>query len=173
MRLRLEVKCTRRAPAAHLRVLRVILADRHVGFRHIRNLQQEVTQLRLHLAQILVERRDLIAESAHLRDHIVCTLTRLLAHADLLRDGIAARLLLLDILQNRAAALLKRRERREIERIAAVLQHFLHRRQILAHEFHIQHVKSLHQYNLLSAIIVQSPPFVKKSPLLHPCFTQT
>ena len=173
MCLRLEVKCARRAPAAHLGILRVVLADRHVSFRHIRNLQQEVTQLRLHLAQILVKRRDLIAERAHLRDHIVCTLTRLLAHANLLRDSVAARLLLLHVLQNRAAALLKRRERREVKRVAAVLQHFLHCGQILTHEFHIQHVKSLHQYNLLSAIIVQSPPFVKKSPLLHPCFTQT
>ena len=139
MRLRLEVECTRCTPAAHLRILRVIHADRHIRLRHVRDLEQQLAQPQLHITQILVERRDLIAERAHLRNHIVRALARLLAHADLLRNRIAARLLLLHVLQNRAAALLKFRERREIERVAAVLEHLLHLRQILAHKFHIQH----------------------------------
>ena len=139
VRLRGEIKRARRAAAAHLRVLRLVLADRHIRLRHIRNLKQEAAQAQLHVAQILIECRDLVAERAHLRDDLIRVLARLLARADLLRDGVAARLLLLHILQDPAAALLELCERREVERIAAMLQHLLHGGQVLTHKLHIQH----------------------------------
>ena len=139
MRLRSKVKRARRAAAAHLGVFRLVLADRHIRLRHIRNLEQEAAQAQLHVAQILVECRDLIAERAHLRNDLIRVLARLLARADLLRDSVAACLLLLHILQDPAAALLELRERREVERIAAMLQHLLHSGQVLTHKLHIQH----------------------------------
>ena len=54
-------------------------------------------------------------------------------------NGAVDRLLLLHILQDPAAALLELRERREVERIAAMLQHLLHGGQVLTHKLHIQH----------------------------------
>ena len=109
--LRCKIKRTRRSAAAHFGILCLIPADRHIRLRHIRNLKQEFTQAQLHVAQIFIEGRNLIAERTHLCDDLICVLPRLPARADFLRYGVAARLFLLHILQDPAAVLLELRER--------------------------------------------------------------
>ena len=111
MRLRFEIKCTRRAPTAHLGILCIVLSDWDVRLRHIRNLEQQLTQLLLDRAQLLIERRNLIAKRTHLSDHIIRALARLLAYADLLRHGVAPRLLLLHVLQDRTPTFIQCRKR--------------------------------------------------------------
>ena len=111
MRLRLEIKSTRCPPTAHLRVLCIILADGYVRLRHVRDLEQQVTQTLLHPAQLLIECRDLITKRTHLSDHIIRALARLFAYTDLLRHGVATRLLLLHVLQNRTPTFIQCRKR--------------------------------------------------------------
>ena len=144
VRLRLEGELSRFAPAAHFRVLRVVLADGHVVLRHVRDVQEDGVQLVFHLARPSVEIGDLPADLAHFGGDRRDVLALLLLRADLLRHAVAPRLEFFRLLQERAALLLKLLEAAQFQRVTALFEHRLHLVDMIPDKFDVQHVESSH-----------------------------
>ena len=138
MRLRLEVELRRLTPLADLRVLRVVLANRHVLTRHVRDVEHDVAELGLDILELLVELRDLGTDGAHLEDLRLGIFLVLLHDTDLLRDRVALALERLRLLQELAALLVETFKIIEVQRVAAILEHLTDLVEMFAHKFDIQ-----------------------------------
>ena len=90
-----------RAPRLH-DAIGVLAAGGHVRQRHVGYLEQDTLELLLHVAQLPLEPRDLLAESARALDELGCILALSFALRDFRRGGIPGRLALLDCLDHGA-----------------------------------------------------------------------
>ena len=89
------------APRAH-DAIALLAAFGHIRERNVRQLQEDFAELALHSRELELERGDLVAERARLRNQLVGILLCLLSPRDLLRRRVARRLLFIGALNERA-----------------------------------------------------------------------
>ncbi len=137
--LHLEVELARRAPAAHLDVVGLVLADRHAFVRDVRHAQHQVGQARLDLAELGFRRLHVVADPADFGHHGRRVLALPLHRADLLRQAVAARLELFGVGLDRAAFRFECGERGDVEGVAAIGEALGDAVEVFAQQLDVEH----------------------------------
>jgi hypothetical protein len=144
--LGLEVELARGAPAAHLGVVGVVLAVRHVLVRDVGDGGNEVEELLLNVRALLAELGDALLVGGDLRLGGLGLVLLAVLHekADLLGHGVAVGLELLDLGDDGAALLVELEELLAVPvRVLAGLAGLVHDVGVLADELDVEHVLSL------------------------------
>ena len=144
MRLGLEVELARRAPAAYLGIIVLVIADGRVGAGNVGNGIGEAVELFLDSHEGAIEVVYLVTDVAHANLGVLRLLgVALLEHgANLLGDGVALGLEGLDLLDDFAALFIEATELVVIPFCMAVLQSFLDGFGVLANEANVEHCSS-------------------------------
>ena len=142
MGLRLEVELARGAPAAHLRVLGVVVAEGHARVGDVGDARDEVEQLVLALGALGVELGDAVLVGGDLGLRGLGLVLLALAHelADLLGNRVAVGLELLDLDDGLAALLVELEEALAIPvGVLAGLACLVHDVGVLTDELDVEH----------------------------------
>ncbi len=139
MGLRGEIELRRRAPAAHLHVVRRALAHRDARVRDVRNRQHELAKLFVQLHDALVVSFQLLGEDLHLRENHGRIAAGLLEANDFVARFIPVGLPALGGGDDLAAVGIEVAEGREVERDAAVARHLFDRVEVLPHVSEVEH----------------------------------
>ena len=135
--LRLEGELFRRAPFAHFRIFRIVLADGHISLGHIGDVQQDVPQLFLDFFELGIQSRNLFAYSTHFGNLVIRIFLVLLHLTDDLGNLIAFSLQSLRLLEQAAALLFERGKIIQIQRIMTVGQHLPYFIEMLTDKFNV------------------------------------
>src|SRR6266700_4877589 len=135
----LEFEIPRRAPSTDLDVLRLRLSDRNARVRKVGHAQKPLAQPGLNVGELMLQRGELVADSADLAHEWCGVLSPAFRGADLFRHRVALRLQLLGARLDRLALGFRLFELRGIEQVTTRLQPRRDAGQIVAQQLNIEH----------------------------------